>query len=266
MVAVFKKIMPKPNIGDRQVAVSKNRQTCNSHNCSEFPLVAHDYCVANTRPTGWSCACTARTGRETLSIDASQTHGPSAARKFFSAAPCLVMPCLLLCDDQLLDVTTGPLFWGMTIMSLRSFYVVPLFVLGLVPGSAVGDIYKWVDAFGQVNISDMPPPKGARLLTVVRSEPEPPPVAAAIGEAELRRLSERIQSLEREINAANRLPTPQLAACDPQAMDCSPWWPPAQVLSEPITVLPFLPNRQGDRRRVGRHHTALQQGRNLSIH
>jgi hypothetical protein len=138
-------------------------------------------------------------------------------------------------------------YWGMTIMSLRSFYAVLLLAptLSTVSVSAVADIYRWVDASGHVTFSDSPPPKGARLVVVVPDAPAPPPTAAAIGEAEIRRLSQRIQSLEREVKVASRppappptqyMPPPESAACDPRWVDCNPWWSPPQFLSAPIAA------------------------------
>lgn len=142
-------------------------------------------------------------------------------------------------------------------MSLRSFCVVPLFALGLLSGPAVADIYKWEDATGRVTISNLPPPKGARLIVVVPDTPAPPPRVVAVGEDEMRRLSERIQSLEREIRLSGRppppppeyAPAPQAAACDPQTTDCSAWWAAPQFLGGPVATFP-VPFRQ-DRR--GRH-------------
>lgn len=137
-------------------------------------------------------------------------------------------------------------YWGMTIMSLCSFYAVLLLALALstVSASACADIYRWVDAFGHVTYSDTPPPKGTRLVGVVPYTPPPPPTAAAIGEAEIRRLSQRILSLEREVQLANRpplpspvqyIPPPQSAPCDPRWVDCDPWWSPPLFVSAPVS-------------------------------
>ena len=129
---------------------------------------------------------------------------------------------------------------------------------------AHADIYRWTDASGRVNVSNLPPPEGARVSHLVHEAP--PPVAArtdsardAAKQAALRALSERVQQLEAEANVARnavppdltyaRIPAPppppvqynvtvvpaapqynaepppqQNLSCDPTWAGCAPWW------------------------------------------
>jgi hypothetical protein len=102
------------------------------------------------------------------------------------------------------------------------------------------DVYAWVDASGGVTYSDLAPPPGARVISVV-SETAQPVSARANGRApreptqseEVRVLSDRVRQLEREIElAAERAPPPAQYATIPPVMpyapcswaDCGPWW------------------------------------------
>src|SRR5260221_7945663 len=74
---------------------------------------------------------------------------------------------------------------------------------------AHADIYRWVDPSGRVNISNMPPPEGARVMSVTHEVPQP--IAArydaareAARQAELQGMSERIRQLESEVEVAQR--------------------------------------------------------------
>src|SRR5207245_6989787 len=79
--------------------------------------------------------------------------------------------------------------------------------LALGASLAHADIYTWTDASGRTNVSNLPPPEGARVSHVVHETP--PPVAApsdgareAERQAQLRVLSERVQQLEAEAKVA----------------------------------------------------------------
>ena len=87
--------------------------------------------------------------------------------------------------------------------------------LALGASLAHADIYTWTDASGRTNVSNLPPPEGARVSHVVHETP--PPVAGpsdsareAARQAELRVLSERVQQLEAEANVARNAVPPDL--------------------------------------------------------
>jgi hypothetical protein len=104
-------------------------------------------------------------------------------------------------------------------------------LLGAQPASA--DVYTWVDAKGQLNISNLTPPEGARVTGVVHVAPPPPnPYAEAAREAahqaEVQALSQRLSQLEGELQDAARRPPPAPA---PQLVMMMP--PPVQYAAEP---------------------------------
>ena len=71
---------------------------------------------------------------------------------------------------------------------------------------ANADVYTFVDANGRVNVSNVEPPDGARLTSVVRSKPvkAPDPADEARRAAEVARLARRVRELEDEIEAERR--------------------------------------------------------------
>jgi len=78
--------------------------------------------------------------------------------------------------------------------------------------AAHADIFTWVDASGNVNLSNRPPPEGARVTNVYREDPAVHATAeaahAAAARDELRALNERVTQLERDLDAANDRPPP----------------------------------------------------------
>ena len=101
---------------------------------------------------------------------------------------------------------------------------------------AHADIYTWTDARGVLNVSNLPPPDGAKVSHLVHEQP--PPVAApsdaareAARQAEVRALSERVQQLEAEANARSAVPPDLMYARAP-----APPLPPSVQYN--VTVLP----------------------------
>lgn len=76
--------------------------------------------------------------------------------------------------------------------------------------SAHADIYTWVDSSGNVNLSNRPPPEGARVTHVFREDPAvhaSAEAARALAQREeLQALSERVVQLERDLDTASRPP------------------------------------------------------------
>ena len=142
----------------------------------------------------------------------------------------------------------------------------------LLTGAAAADVYTWVDASGNVNVSNLAPPAGARVTNVAHENPaaiaRAEAARAAAHEAEVRALADRVDELERVADAAARMPPPAypLPAAPPPpqytvtvmppdvpeplassywagctAWDCwQPGWPgwyaaPVVVLSPPLT-------------------------------
>ena len=127
-------------------------------------------------------------------------------------------------------------------MFARLFLIALPFVLASTAGVRVAqaDIYTWTDASGRVNVSNLAPPEGARVSHVVHETR--PPVAAvsdsareAARQAELRALSERVQQLEGEANAARAAVPPDLMYPRVAAP------PPPPSVQYNVTVLPSPP-------------------------
>jgi Domain of unknown function (DUF4124) len=86
--------------------------------------------------------------------------------------------------------------------------------LSLGCGTAAADLYRWVDAKGVVNYSNIPPPQGVQAKQIPDTQPTvsiiPPPerqaeLKQAAHEAELRR---RIEQLEDELTAMRQASPP----------------------------------------------------------
>ena len=143
-------------------------------------------------------------------------------------------------------------------------------------GTAHADIYTWVDPNGVVTYSDAPPPKGARLVNVVREAPAKATTAAdlaasreAAHQAEVRALAERIRLLEQQVDLASRAappPTqyvntaPPPAPCDPSWSDCGYGWS-TPFLTTPVVIIrqPHF-HRFGNERRFVNHSGIHHQG------
>jgi hypothetical protein len=123
------------------------------------------------------------------------------------------------------------------------------------PKFAHASIYTWVDAKGTVNISNLAPPEGARVISVVQESPPriAPPADAgrdAAHELEVQALSDRVRQLEYEAEFARRVAPPPApvyqqsfppvqysqfppdyapttgSGCDPSWAGCAGWWSP----------------------------------------
>jgi hypothetical protein len=142
--------------------------------------------------------------------------------------------------------------------------VLPVLVasaLGLQP--AYADIYTWVDASGSINVGNLSPPDGVRVISVAHARPESAAAREnaardAARRAETLALEERVRQLESEAAARRQAPTPVMypiaappplpywteralapvqytvyssppaytQGCDPGWMDCGPGWYP----------------------------------------
>src|SRR5882672_1006116 len=111
------------------------------------------------------------------------------------------------------------------------------FVTAVGWASAYADIYTWVDPSGNVNLSNRPPPEGARVTNVFREDPAARASAeaarAAAQREELRALSDRVKQLERDLDAANERPAPAPIVYPPPMPAPAPYPP---VVTQTIVV------------------------------
>src|SRR4051812_1866241 len=112
-------------------------------------------------------------------------------------------------------------------------------LLGSTPAHA--DIYTWVDASGKVNLSNRPPPEGARVTSVYREDAAVHAAAeaarAAAAREEVKALNERVTQLERDLVAANARPPPAPIVYAPAPPPPVPYPP---VIAQTI-VMPNAP-------------------------
>jgi hypothetical protein len=79
---------------------------------------------------------------------------------------------------------------------------------------AHADIYTWADASGSVNVSNLAPPQGARVLSVTHTSAADAARESAARDAarraETQALEERVRQLEADAELAKRQPPPQV--------------------------------------------------------
>ncbi|MGE5169401.1 MAG: DUF4124 domain-containing protein [Rudaea sp.] len=109
--------------------------------------------------------------------------------------------------------------------------------------SAHADIYTWVDANGNVNLSNLPPPEGTRVTRVFREDAavraSSEAARAAARSNELTALAERVTQLESDLETAKRDP-PAVAYAPPLPLVVSAPNPPvfAQAIVAPPAPVP----------------------------
>jgi len=113
-----------------------------------------------------------------------------------------------------------------------------LALLAGVPGlPAHADVYKWVDESGRMNVSNLPPPEGAQIVSVAPTIPKTAAQVEADREAarraEILALSDRVSRLQEELEQSRRQPpsmgyaAPPMGYMPPPAPQYSNWAPPA---------------------------------------
>lgn len=139
----------------------------------------------------------------------------------------------------------------------------PVILAGtLAPTLARADIYTWTDVSGKINISNITPPQGVQVTSVVhesaqKSAPRIDAARDAAHDAEMQALEERVRQLQDEVELAKRpvpaqaeyrpMPTAMpygadlapapaqyaddsapaaYAGCDPTWAGCGSWWGP----------------------------------------
>jgi hypothetical protein len=102
-----------------------------------------------------------------------------------------------------------------------------VFASAAVTELARADIYTWTDGAGKVNVSNLTPPDGTQVLSVVREIPRPPvpppaPVADPSAQADVQFLAQRVRQLEYEVESSKRQAPPM--------MNYAPMPPPPPVM------------------------------------
>lgn len=158
---------------------------------------------------------------------------------------------------------------------------------------ARADIYTWVDVSGAVNISNLSPPEGVRVISVIQEKPQEllahEDVARnAARQAELQAISDRIRRLESELESAQPPAPPQViyvpvtaspvfpvqyqpniappasGGCDPSWAGCWGWWGSAFYPTTVVVVrAPKLPRHRPGR--AGRLFPAHHHLRSMSV-
>jgi hypothetical protein len=162
--------------------------------------------------------------------------------------------------------------------------------LGSQPAHA--DIYTWVDTAGTINVSNLAPPEGARVTSIIHasaSETAARDAAAreAARQADVQALNARVRQLEGEVELASRqapppdyrpIPAPPVlqyfvnnvalppeqyavdatppayAGCNPGWIGCGAWW------AYPVSILVLrTPNSRPTHPGRGQHDFAVQQ-------
>jgi hypothetical protein len=167
--------------------------------------------------------------------------------------------------------------------------VVSLALFGAVGMQAArADIYTWVDASGGVNISNIDPPDGARIINVVKANSVSPaaPRSDSARDAEMQALADRVRQLQDAVDQSRRQApapvayqyappppvmqyaddsapyppqyadylAPQTNGCDPSWGSCGLWW--GGVYPAGIVVVRAPPHRRFFPGHPGHHAVA----------
>ena len=108
-------------------------------------------------------------------------------------------------------------------------------LVALAASLALADVYTWKDPSGRLNVSNLPPPDGVRVDSVVHEDPpKPSPSAAAAADAartaDVQALSARVAQLQDDLERAQQQP-----AFPPVVYRPAPPAPPVQVT---VNVMP----------------------------
>jgi hypothetical protein len=99
-------------------------------------------------------------------------------------------------------------------------------ILVLATPLALADVYTWKDPAGRLNVSNVRPPEGVTIESVVHEDPPkvPPGAAARQHDADMQALNERVARLQDEVERAK-----EQAALPPVVYRPTPAPPPVQV-------------------------------------
>ena len=110
--------------------------------------------------------------------------------------------------------------------------------LALAAPLALADVYTWKDVSGRLNVSNIAPPDGVHVESVIREDPpKPSPSAIAARDAartaDVQALRERVAQLQDDLERTNQQP-----ALPPVVYQAAPSAPPVQVT---VNVMPSAP-------------------------
>ncbi len=112
---------------------------------------------------------------------------------------------------------------------LRLLALLPASISLLIPATALGDIFKWTDEAGRVNISNVPPPASvkAKDVELVLKESKPAPVPQHLATSTEQALLTRIEGLERQLQTRQYAPpAPAPAQMAPPPAPYPGYYPP----------------------------------------
>ena len=113
--------------------------------------------------------------------------------------------------------------------AFRLWALLPASISLVIPATALGDIFKWTDEQGRVNISNVPPPTSgkAKDVELVLKESRPATVPQHVATRTEQALLARIEGLERQLQARQYAPpAPLPATMAPRSSNVSDYPPP----------------------------------------
>jgi len=122
---------------------------------------------------------------------------------------------------------------------------------------AYADIYTWIDDKGRVNISNLEPPEGARVTSVLREnkaliaanavarEAAREKAKEALRDAEVQALAERVRQLQAEVDVAKRPPPAPVAVAAPAYVPYTGEFAPPPVQYNIINASPVMGSSGG---------------------
>jgi hypothetical protein len=111
------------------------------------------------------------------------------------------------------------------------------------PQLAHADIYTWADASGSINVSNLAPPDGVRVISVAHASPQAAAarenaVREAARRVETQALEERVRKLESEAAARRQAPTQVVYPTIPPPPPMQYWSEPAPSLQYAVSAAP----------------------------
>ncbi len=108
--------------------------------------------------------------------------------------------------------------------------------------AARADVYTWVDASGRMHVSNLSPPEGARITSVVVSLPksaaQEEAAREAVRRAEIQALNDRVARLQDELERSRREAPPPIVYATPPVMAYPP--PPPQYANWTPPAVPYV--------------------------
>jgi hypothetical protein len=113
-----------------------------------------------------------------------------------------------------------------TLLARQALFVAAATMLGASP--AYADIYTWVDATGALNVSNLTPPDGARVIKVVHTSDE-----TSASRADTQALADRVRQLEEQVDMARQQPPAYMPPPVPPVVYAPPAPPVFQYIYAP---------------------------------